>query len=815
MWRLALLFSGAQLLAAELAEEALRILERNCLSCHSRQLALSGLDLSSREGALKGGTRGAAVRPGDVHSLLLQAVRQESKLAMPPGKKLPSDEIETLRRWVESGALWPRQNSAPGQPVWWSFRKVVRPAVPQSANPWVRNAIDAFVLAKLTEKGLKPSSPADGATLVRRLYFDLLGLPPTREQIDEYLRDQRPDAWERLVDKLLSSPHYGEKWGRHWLDLVRYADTAGFELDPYIADAWRYRDYVIASFNADKPYDRFIREQLAGDEFWPEDPESVMGTGFFCVGPNRDYYPDQADINRVETLTDYTDTTGSVFMGLTLGCARCHDHKYDPIPQRDYYRLQAIFAPAVKTRIALNRLGSLGYDVAANSREIKLQNIGEEIGAIQHRCRSKIYAQKMSLLRPEVQQALQTEDEKRTPAQKALATENAAKVAVSDAEIRACLTPEESERLRAIEVRLVSLFASYRPKPFACGVNDVGNHAPPTFMPVRGELLGVRVEPGFLTVLGGGEVGPGVDHREATGPIPLGPTTYRRKSLAEWITQPDHPLTARVMVNRIWHYHFGRGIVSTTSDFGSKGALPTHPELLDWLASEFVARKWSVKEMHRLILTSATWKQSSQITAEHRQKDPQNQWLSRFSRRRLSAEELRDSVLFATGNLNRKAGGRPVVTPLSKEETFGMIGRMEDSWIVHFDPSEYRRRSIYLMQKRTFRLPMLEVYDAPESMLSCPRRDSSTTAPQALTMLNGAFVMEQGARFARQLVSLEQTEAIRRAWRSILLREPQADELANARQFLVRQLETTGNDEAALVELVRGLLNSNEFLYVD
>jgi hypothetical protein len=801
--------------AAELPREATAILEKNCVQCHSAQVSLSDLSLTSREAALKGGKRGAAIVPGDVNSLLLKAVRHEAGLAMPPGRKLPAAEIDTLRKWIEGGAGWLKQNEPSLSPAWWSFRKAVRPTTPRSGSPWVRNPIDEFVLARLKEKGLSPSPEADPAVLVRRLYLDLTGLPPTLRQIDEYRNDRRPDAWPRLVDKLLASPHYGEKWGRHWLDLVRYADTAGFELDPYIADAWRYRDYVIASFNADKPYDRFIREQLAGDEFWPEDPNSVTGTGFFCVGPNRDYYPDQSDINRIETLTDYTDTTGSVFLGLTVGCARCHDHKYDPIPQRDYYRLQAIFAPAVKTRIALNRLASLGFDVAENSREIKLQNIGEEIGAIQQRCRSQLYDRKLSALSPEIQDALRTADEQRTPAQKALATEHGGKVNVGDEEIRACLTPAEAERLHAIERRLVKMYAGYRAKPFACGVNDVGNHAPPTFMPVRGDALGVRVDPGFLTVLGGGEVAPGSDHREATGPIPLGPTTNRRKSLADWIASPDNPLTARVMVNRIWHYHFGRGIVATTSDFGSKGMMPTHPELLDWLAAEFIARKWSIKEMHRLILTSATWRQSSDTTAELRDKDPQNQWLARFSRRRLSAEELRDAVLHVAGNLNLKAGGRPVVTPLTREETFGMIGRMDDAWLVHFDSAEFQRRSVYLMQKRTFRLPMLEVYDAPESMLSCPRRDASTTAPQALTMLNGPFVIEQARQFARRLASRNDEDAVVAAWQSILLRDPHPDERARAARLLAQQTANAGNRESAVAELVRGLMNVNEFLYVD
>ncbi len=746
-------------------------------------MKMSGLDLSSRDSAIRGGTRGAAILPGNSgRSLLFQAVSQAGALKMPPGKALAREELDALREWIDGGAPWPVVSQQAKRSAWWSFQPVVRPSVPKTGSAWPVNSIDAFILHALRAKGLNPSPEADRATLIRRLYFDLTGLPPAAERLQSFVSSKSPKAYEELVDELLSSPQYGEKWGRHWLDLVRYADTAGFELDSHIPDAWRYRDYVIDSFNQDKPYDLFIREQLAGDEVAPEDPAAVTGTGYFCVGPNRDYFPDQSDINRVETLTDYVDTTASVFLGLSAGCARCHDHKFDPIPQRDYYRLQAVFAPAVKTRVPLTRLGSLAFDVAENIREIKLREIGEQIGALEERCRSQV--------------------------------KNGAN---RDAEIRACLSPAERASLDALGQSLIRLFSNYRAKPFACGVNDVGDYSPKTYLPVRGSKTGEEVAPGFLAVLGGGDIPSIGPPREATGPIPLSQTTGRRRALAEWIARPGNPLTTRVMVNRIWQFHFGRGIAATPSDFGTRGRLPTHPELLDWLASEFVAQGWSMKKMHRLILNSATYRQSANAGVDSASRDPENLYLSHFSRRRLTAEEIRDAVLVSAGTINLRMGGTPVVPPLSGEELFNPIGRPGDVWIVTADKREYTRRSVYLIQKRTFRVPMLEVFDTPDNMLTCPRRESSTTAPQSLTLFNGPFATEQARALAATLVSKHNDDAglIAAAFRQVLLRACLPAEQAVAAQFLQTQRANTGSREAATAELIRGLFNLNEFLYVD
>ena len=794
--------------------EATAILTRNCLSCHSANLKLSGLDLSSHGAALKGGVKGPALNltsPAD--SNVLKAVRHQAGLApMPPAQPLKPQEIATLESWIRRGARYPESKAAVPVGNWWSFQPVVKPSLPAGVHP-----IDALVDVKLREKGLAKAPMASAATLIRRLYLDLTGLAPSADEVARYVEGRDPKAYEKLVDRLLASPRYGEKWARHWLDLVRYSDTAGFELDSYVPDAWRYRDYVIQSFNEDKPYDRFIREQLAGDEYWPEDPVANTGTGYFCVGPNRDLFPDQADINRVETLMDFTDTTASVFLGLTAGCARCHDHKFDPISQKDYYRLQAVFAPAVKTKVALNRLGSLGWDVDENTREIKLREIGAQIRAVQDPCQKKLYEAKLARLNAEVQAAVRTPDGERSPRQKELTTEYNSALNVTDDEVRACLDSKQAEALHGLERQLVNLFKGYREKPFACGVTDVGDFSPRTFVPVKGLGTPEEVQPGFFSALGGGSIPERSFKREVTGPIPMAPTTGRRHALAEWLTDPKHPLTARVMVNRIWQYHFGRGLVATPSDYGRRGAAPTHPELLDALAAEFVSSGWSIKAMHRLMLLSETYRRDSNPMPGVKAKDPENLYLSHFNRRRLTSDELRDNVLAATGRLNLKMFGRPVVAPLASEEMYGMIGAPANMWIVTADATEHTRRSIYLQQRRTFRVPMMEVFDTPEPMLSCSRREASTIAPQSLTLLNGSLVMEQAKAVAKDWAGQHASDAplVEAAFRQVLARRPTAAELQRGERFLAEQTRNAGTRDAAVTELARALLNLNEFLYVD
>lgn len=757
---------------------------------------MSGLKIASREALLKGGSRGPAVVPGKAaESLLYKAVAHIGELSMPPGGALKPAEVEALKDWIDDGATWP---SGPAS-AWWAFRKPVRPAVPADAPA---NPIDFFIDRKLAAANIPAAPEADRLTLIRRASYDLLGLPPTKDQIDRFLNDQSPQAWEHVIDTLLASPQYGEKWGRHWLDLARYGDTAGFEQDPYLLLAWRYRDYVIKSFNDDKPYDRFTKEQIAGDELYSADPEARTGTGFYRVGTNRDMLFKVEDVNLVEKRIDMVDTTGAVFLGLTVGCARCHDHKFDPIPQKDYYRLQAIFQPAVSDKVFLDYNPARNYDIAENGRTFRLWQIGEEIAGINRNYQRELREKKMAALTPDLQAAFRAPEDKRTPAQLQLVSENPNAITVKQSEIDAIMTQADKERLSAIAKRLLQTFTGYAPPPMSAGIIDAGRDAPKTFIAIRGnpEAYGEEVQPGFPTCAGGGDVPEAPLHAASTG---------RRKALAEWIANPDNPLFARVMVNRIWQFHFGSGLAKSPSDFGIRGGIPTHPELLDWLAAEFAAKNWSIKSMHRLIMTSAAYRRSANAGVEAAGKDPANDLLSHFNRRRLEAEEIRDTGLQVTGELNLKMGGVPVVPPLSKEEMFGMIGNPNTAWPVTPDRSEHLRRTIYLLARRTFQQPMAQAFDGPDGVLTCPRRNESTTAPQSLALLNGAFTMDRAKALAAKVQSPDS------AWERVYGRAPSAEESEAANEFLARQQALLGSREAAMAELIRGLMNTNEFLYVD
>ncbi len=772
-----------------LAIEARSLLDAECLDCHDAAEGRSGLSLAGRDGALKGGKRGPALVPGDARSsLMMKTVLHAVKPTMPPGNdKLSDDQVAILRRWIDAGAPWPQGTSkVPPAPRWWSFQKPQRPSVPKIQNDWVRTPVDAFILAKLNEKGLRPAAEADRLTFIRRATFDLHGLPPTEAQITAFKNDTSPKAYETLVDRLLASPHYGEKWGRHWLDLVRYADTSGFEQDPYLLDAWRYRDWVIAAFNDDKPYDRFIKEQIAGDEIYPDDPQARAGTGYFTVGPNRDMLFKVEDINRTESLTDFVDTTSATFMGLSMGCARCHDHKYDPISQKDYFRMWAVFVPAVKTRVFLHYNDARSFDIGENVRTFKLRDIGEQLG---------------ELMGPAREKAVQKKKSKSGPAQTTEITED---------DIRAVMGKEDALRLRELEHRLVNMFSGYRPGPMAPGITDVGpQSAEPTFMPLRGGGQGERLKPGLPAALGGGDIPESPKDKTAT-------STGRRRALAEWLASPNNPLTARVIVNRLWQFHFGRGIVESANDFGRRGLPPSHPELLDWLATELVAQGFSLKKMHRLLMLSSVYRSAPTESPEAHKQDAENRLLSHASRRRLTAEEVRDAILLASGSLNPKMYGRPVVPPLAAEELFGMSVPIRDAWVVTGKTSEHTRRSVYLLSRRGYRQPLLEAFDSPESVLSCPRRDSSTTAPQSLTMLNSGFAMDQARAFAKHLDLGAKDEAVvTKAFRMAFGRDPVGEEIAVTKDFLGRQAKNLNGRSAAFVELGRSLFNMNEFLYVE
>ena len=748
--------------------EARVVIEANCTGCHGAA-KMAGFDMRDRASLLKGGGRGAAIAPGRAaESLLYKAVRREGELKMPPGKKALSEaEVALIARWIDAGAPW-GSKPAKTEAAWWSFRKPLRPVVPGGGS---RSPIDAFIQAKLQAKGLRATPPASKRELVRRAYFDLLGLPPSADEVAAFVADESPDAWAKLIDQLLASPRYGERWGRRWLDVVRYGDTGGYETDVSYANAWRYRDYVIESFNRDKPYNVFVQEQVAGDEMWPGDLEREggyfipkhklenlhrwLGTGLYTIGPMSYEYALHVEHYRAEWQADAVDTTASAFLGLTFGCARCHDHKFDAITQKDYYKMAAMFAGSVEREIpTVGQYGLFEY-----TRFYPKQQAADEI--------------KKRIRRMDVEAS----GDERKPKPRNL-------------------TPEQRD-LR--ETLLRQLGEAYLAAPARYATASILAHTeqvPPTHVLVRGEYAnkGDVVQPGFPASL---NEGPAIEE-PASGPF----VPQRRKALAEWLTSKDHPLTARVMVNRIWQGHFGRGIVATPNDFGRQGDAPTHPELLDWLAVEFMEKGWSVKALHKAIMMSDTYRQSSAWNESNGAVDRNNVYLWRMNRRRLEAEEIRDAVLAVSGQIHHKLGGPPVAVPLSQEELEGI--RDPDYWPVSGDESEHRRRSVYLMVKRSFPVPMLQSFDAPDPAQSCARRDVSTVAPQALAMMNSGFVRGAAQAWAVRLKS--ERDAVGAGFRAATGREPTADERRRGEAFLQRQ----PLDQFCLL-----LFNLNEFLYVE
>ncbi len=692
---------------------------------------------------------------------------------------------------------------APEQKNHWAWQPPVRSALPAVRDEaWAENPIDVLVLARLEATGLRPAPRASREQLLRRVTLDLTGLPPTPREIDVFVHDPSAAAWAKVVDRLLASPHYGERWGRHWLDLARFAESNGYEFDEARPDAWRYRDYVIASFNADKPYDRFIKEQLAGDELYPEDTAARIATGFNLLGADMTDASDQAQ-RRHNTLVDMTDTAGLVFLGMTITCARCHDHKFEPIPQADYYRLQAFFTPAVFRKdlpIATARQQAV-YQAALKEYAELVRPVQEALTKLEEPYRRRLYEAKLARLSDEARAAHQTPQARRSPAQKELAAKTARLLVIKPGEVARVLNAADRARHQVLLTQL-GRFEPQKPRPLpvAMGLQDAGGQAPKTYLLERGERgsRGQEMQPGFPVILTPG-------HRPRPARIePMRPTTSgRRAALARWLTRPDHPLTARVLVNRLWQHHFGRGLVPTASDFGLRGERPTHPELLDWLATELVARGWSIKHLHRLMLLSATYQQSSVAPPEALKKDRDNRQFSRMNRLRLEGEIIRDSLLVLSGRLNRTMGGPGVFPPIPAEALRGARG-----WQASPDPRDHGRRSVYIFARRNLRFPFLEAFDLPDSNLSCPKRERSTTAPQALALLNDEDVVAAARGLAARLMKEAQSdeERIILAYRHVLGRRPADKERLLALAFL---------REAPLSELCRALFNLNEFVYVD
>jgi hypothetical protein len=691
----------------------------------------------------------------------------------------------------------------PKLPDDWAFHSFKRPAVPEvtSSKSQSTNEVDRFLLARLKEKGLSFAPEADRRTLIRRLYFDLIGLPPSPDEVEAFVASKDADAYEKLVEKLLASPQFGERQALLWLDLVRFAETDGFNADGTRPHAWRYRDYVIKSFNADKPFDRFVKEQIAGDELYPGDNDALVATGFLRHYPD-EYNAVNLEQRRYEIITDITDTTAAAFLGLTAGCARCHDHKYDPVTQVDYFRMQAFFAGFWPVDAPL----SSPAERAAQARrlaawEAKTAEIRAAMARIEGPYRKKAQARERGRFPPEYANLIDLPFGKRSPLEKQIAA-MVEKQVYGRADGAKSLKGAEKEKYESLKAELAK-FAKEKPAelPVAMAMADLPE-PPPTPLLKRGDWRkpGDELDPGFISVI--------TDRPAKAGRVNGSPG--RRAALANWIASKDNPLTARVIVNRLWQHHFGHGIVRTSSDFGVAGDKPTHPELLDWLASELVEKKWGLKHIHRLLVTSTAYRQGARGDAAGAKVDPEDKLLWHFPRHRLDGEALRDAMLAVSGQLNPKAGGPSVFPELPAE-----LQKISPSWKPSADAAERNRRSVYVFVKRNLRYPLFALFDAPDRNETCARRFATTTAPQALTLLNDEIVLGFAKAFAVRVTKeagTEREKVIDRAFRLAFGRPPTAEERSAALGFLARH---KGSSDEALTDFCHALLNVNEFLFVD
>jgi hypothetical protein len=689
-------------------------------------------------------------------------------------------------------------------PADWAFKPVSRPSIPAvQAGQLVRTPIDAFLLAELRTKQLSFSPEADRVTLIRRVTFDLIGLPPTPQEIDAFVSDKSKDAYEKLVDRLLHSPRYGERQATWWLDLVRYAESDGFKADDARPNAWRYRDYVIRSFNSDRRFDRFVREQLAGDEMFSGSDDALVATGFLRHFPD-EYNAVNCEQRRQEILNDITDTTSAALLGITLGCARCHDHKFDPILQTDYYRIQAFFAAYKPFDVPVGDHAAIEhYRQEMKEWEAKTADLRHKIDDLEKPFREPEIKKQRQRFPEEYAHILDIPVEKRTPLQRQLAAMVEKQVYTRSANVSIKMKGSVKEQWDSMTKQMAELEKLKPPAPpTAMTMTDIGPEAPATRLLKRGDWRKPEdeVAPGFLSAF---------DDRDAELAKAYGATTGRRAALAQWITQRDNPLTTRVLVNRVWQTHFGKGIVGTPNDFGKQGDRPTHPELLDWLANEFVNAGWSFKQLHRLIVTSTAYRQSSQFNESAAKVDPENKLLWHMPRRRLDAEALRDGILAVSGRLSSKAGGPSAYPELPAE-----LHKSAKNWKASPTTLDRNRRSVYVAVKRNLKYPLLAVFDAPDASEPCGRRFTTTTAPQALMLLNDQIVLEMAKQFASNVLSdgpKSPDAAIESAFRLALGRRPTTEERSAMRRFLDGHSDF--ND--GVTDVCHAILNLNEFLFVD
>ncbi|MBY0508057.1 MAG: PSD1 and planctomycete cytochrome C domain-containing protein [Bryobacteraceae bacterium] len=781
----ALLLIVAPAFAAEDGAEARAVLN-TCIGCHNSKTSMSGLALDSREAILKGGKHGPAVKPGE-GALLLDVVRHTGNIKMPPGGKLKDSQVAILEKWIADGM--PMTAKAVAAPVHWSFKPPKKADVPSGRHP-----VDYFIQAKLTEAGLAMSPAADRRTLLRRVSFDLTGLPPTPAELAAFLADNQPGAYERQVDRLLASPHYGERWGRHWLDQARYADSNGYSIDAP-REIWKYRDWVINAFNSDMPFDRFTLEQFAGDQLPNPTTDQLIATGFHRNTPINFEGGIDFEQYRVDHVVDRVSTTGSVYLGLTLGCARCHDHKFDPLPQKEFYQLFSFFnnvdeAVKEEDRADVQKpVLELGTPAELRKKDVikaqmkalegELATYRKVIEPRQEAWEAALKEADIKKFRPSVQAALGLHVGRRNEEQADLVFETFANTDEGWRERRATM-----RAVQRLSPKIVtSLIMKDLPQPRQAYIHLGGDFLR------KGENVSAGT-PAILPPLGN-----------------QGPAT--RVDLAKWLTSRENPLTARVTVNRMWMRYFGRGIVETEDDFGRQGSLPTHPELLDWLAVEFMDRGWSQKAMHRLIVTSATYQQAS--AANHpaaAEKDPRNLLLSRQNRIRLEGEIIRDAGLVASGLFAPKVGGPSVFPPIPP----GVMnsGQNAREWTVSTGEDRYRR-GMYTFLWRATPHPTMSLFDGPDAASACTRRNRSNSPLQALTLLNDASVKEFADALAAR--ALKSKDPLGQAFEYAMARPPSSLERERLSRFLALQKdEAGGNEVAAYSGLARVLLNLDEFM---
>jgi hypothetical protein len=828
---------------------------KRCQLCHGPQQQMSGLRLDQKDAALKGGTSGKDILPGNsAGSRLIRLVSGAEAKVMPPmGARLTPTEIGLLRAWIDQGVVWPMQQTGVGKgSTHWAFQKITRPTPPVTRDrAWARNPIDSFILAKLESKSIKPSAEASKTTLLRRVSLDITGLPPTPQEVDNFLHDDRPDAYERLVDRLLESPHYGEKWARYWLDLARYADSDGYEKDRSRPWAWRYRQWVIEALNRDLPYDQFTIQQLAGDLLPDRNMDTLVATGFNRnTLTNREGGTDPEQF-RDEQVLDRAATLGTVWMGLTVGCAQCHNHKYDPISQKEFYQLTAFFNTEEEVNVPAPLPGEVGpYLSARPEYEKERRALMEEYKIPQAEAdwEDKLrYAQQHPTEHDDWIFAYGEFTHNVDSAKKVLFKDPAARSEAQQTQmidyfISSCgnLFPKQyctDLKLGELRTKLNALNAKLPPYSYAPVLLE--NDTPPkTYIHVKGDWRehGAEVEPGTLAVL---------------PPMPSGEKPSRL-ALARWLVSPDHPLTARVAVNRIWQELFGRGIVNTSEDFGTQGDRPSHPELLDWLASEFrsprsagagnptirvqgAAVPWSMKQVVRLIVTSATYRQSANIRPELTASDPDNTLLARQSRLRLPAELIRDETLAAAGLLDLRVGGKSVKPPQPKgvaELSYAGSVKWEES-----SGADRYRRGLYVHFQRTTPYPQMMNFDAPSSNLSCTRRERTDTPLQALNLMNDPVFFEAAQGLAFRVLREAPSgpggfrDKLNYAFLATVGRPPSPHEAERLGTYFDETLRKLGEssqtvsalfanriegvpqiDAAAWVELSRVLLNLDEFI---